>query len=90
MAARNNFPVPTTPEAAETFLQAVMGLSLCRSDGCYEGEVNGEIVGYNRLKGTNYGGSDEPLPPGARAAFVMSEGRPWQKVFTHKNTRGRS
>ena len=44
--------------------------SLYRSDGLSEGETKGEVVGYNCINGTNYGGMDEPLPQGARAAFL--------------------
>ena len=87
-AARVNFPVPTTPEQAEVFLQAVLGIKLYRSDGLSEGETKGEIVGYNCINGTNYGGMDEPLPQGARAAFLIAESE-WQEVPSSKGKRGR-
>ena len=82
-AARVNFPVPTTPEQAEVFLQAILGIKLYRSDGLSEGETKGEIVGYNCINGTNYGGMDEPLPQGARAAFLIAESE-WQEVPSSK------
>ena len=89
-AARVGFAVPTTSEQAEIFLQAVMGLSLCRSEGLGAGETKGEIIGYNSLNGTNYGGPDAPpLPPGARAAFLMAESG-WQEAPVRKGKRGRS
>ena len=65
-------------EDAEMF-PAIMGIRLWRSDGVGRGETKGEIVGYNSLSGTNYGGADDPLPPGARAAFMLAENG-WQTV----------
>ena len=59
----------------------VMGIRLWESDGVGRGETKGEVVGYNILSGTNYGGSDDPLPPGARAAFFMAKGG-WQTVVS--------
>ena len=51
------------------------------------GGTPGAIVGYNTLNGTNYGGTDGPLPPGARAAFeIANDG--WQAV-TKANKRRR-
>ena len=48
--------------------------------------TKGEIVGYNTVNGTNYGGSDEPLPPGARAVFaIFKDG--WQTVPATKGKR---
>ena len=32
-----------------------------------------QIIGYNSLNGTNYGGQFAPLPPGARAAYLMAD-----------------
>jgi len=83
VAKRNSFPVPKTSEEAETFLRAIMGLNLYESEGLCPGETPGEIVGYNILNGENYGGPDAPLPPGARAAFVMAKGG-WQAVPARK------
>jgi hypothetical protein len=79
VAAGYGFPVPTTSEEADDFLEAVMGLSLSRSEGLYDDAPVGEIIGYNRLNGTNYGGINDPLPPGARAAFLIAESG-WQEV----------
>ena len=59
------------------------------SDGSGRGETEGEVVGYNTLNGDNYGGSDGPLPPGARAAFVLAKGG-WQAAPASKGKRGRS
>ena len=70
--------MPTTSEQAEIFMQAIMGIRLWESDGSGRGETEGEVVGYNTLNGANYGGSDGPLPPGARAAFVLAKGG-WQR-----------
>ena len=53
-----------------------------------QGETKGEIVGYNCINGTNYGGMDEPLPQGARAAFLIAESE-WQEVPSSKGKRGR-
>ena len=80
VAERNNFATPTTPDEAAIFLRAIMGLSLCVE--------NGEIVGYNIIDGRNYGGSDEPLPPGARAAFILANDG-WTTVPPPKGKRGR-
>ena len=87
VAERNDFPTPTTPDEAAIFLRAIMGLELC-----VEGS---EIVGCNILNGTNYstaGGPDVPLPPGARAAFMLAhaddEQLGWQTVPS-KGKRGR-
>ena len=66
-----------------------MGIRLFRSEGLGRGEKKGEIVGYNIINGTNYGGSDEPLPPGARAAFLLAETE-WQEVPATKGKRRRS
>ena len=52
------------------------------------GETKGEIVGYNCINGTNYGGMDEPLPQGARAAFLIAESE-WQEVPASKGKRAR-
>ena len=88
IAERNNFAVPTTSEEAEIFMQAIMGLKLWESDGVGRGETKGEIVGYNTINGSNYGGSDEPLPPGARAVFaIFKDG--WQTVPATKGKRVR-
>ena len=76
------------PEQAAVFLRAIMGVTLYRSDGLGRGEMKGEIVGYNNISGQNYGGSDGPLPPGARAAFMMTENN-WQEVPKRKGKRGR-
>ena len=89
VAARNGVPVPATPEQAEMFLQAIMGIRLWESDGVGRGETKGEVVGYNTLSGDNYGGSDKPLPPGARAAFVLAKSG-WQEASASKGKRGRS
>ena len=89
VARRNNFAVPTTSEEAAIFLRAIMGVTLFRSEGLGRGETKGEIIGYNSLNGTNYGGPYEPLPPGARAAFLMAESE-WQEVPLSKGKRGRS
>ena len=49
------------------------------------GETKGELVGYHILNGDNYGGSDGPLPPGARAAFMLTKAdEGWQEVPTRK------
>ena len=45
-------------------------------------------IGYNCINGTNYGGMDEPLPQGARAAFLIAESE-WQEVASSKGKRGR-
>ena len=75
-------------EEAEIFMQAIMGLKLWESDGVGRGETKGEIVGYNTINGSNYGGSDEPLPPGARAVFaIFKDG--WQTVPATKGKRAR-
>ena len=69
VAGRNSFLTPVTSEEAATFLRAIMGLELFVDDG--------EIVGCNLLNGTMYstdGASGEPLPPGARAAFMLAYG----------------
>ena len=50
-----------------------MGVKLWEADGFSHGETKGDIVGYDMLNGTNYGGSDDPLPRGARAAFVLAK-----------------
>ena len=73
---------------------------LCReppsfeADGFSHGETKGDIVGYDMLNGTNYGGSDDPLPRGARAAFVLAKigetTDDWQEVLARKGKRGRS
>ena len=89
VATRNSFQVPTTSEEADIFMQAIMGIRLWRSDGHGRGEAKGEIVGYNRINGMNYGGVDAPLPPGARAAFLIYE-RDWQEVPAPKGQRRRS
>ena len=60
-----------------------MDVRLWESDGVGRGESKGEVVGYNILNGTNYGGSDDPLPSGARAAFLMAKGG-WQTVTSPK------
>ena len=87
-AARVGFKVPTTPAQADIFLQAVLGIKLYRADGLSQGETKGEIVGYNCINGTNYGGMDEPLPQGARAAFLIAESE-WQEVPASKGKRAR-
>ena len=89
VAARNGISAPTTSEEADMFLTAIMGIRLWRSDGVGRGETKGEIVGYNSLSGTNYGGADDPLPPGARAAFMLAENG-WQTVSTTTGKRSRS
>ena len=89
VAARNGVPVPTTSEQAEIFMQSIMGIRLWESDGSGRGETEGEVVGYNTLNGDNYGGSDGPLPPGARAAFVLAKSG-WQAAPASKGKRGRS
>ena len=71
------------------FLTAIMGIRVWRSDGVGRGETKGEIVGYNSLSGTNYGGADDPLPPGARAAFMLAE-KGWQTVSATTGKRSRS
>ena len=74
-------------------MRAIMGVTLYRSEGLGRGETKGEIVGYNNINGQNYGGSDGPLPPGGRAAFLMAEGG-WQAAPVRKGAskrgRGRS
>ena len=46
------------------------------------------------LNGKNYGGSDDPLPRGARAAFVLAKigetTDDWLEVPARKGKRGRS
>ena len=87
-ATTNKFAVPTTSEEAEIFMQAIMGLKLWESDGIGRGETKGEIVGYNTINGANYGGSDEPLPPGACAVFaIFKDG--WQTVPATKGKSAR-
>ena len=70
VADRNSFLTPVTSEEAVIFLRAIMALELFAE--------NGEIVGCNILNGTIYstaeGASSEPLPPGARAAFMLAYG----------------
>ena len=70
VADRNSFLTPVTSEEAVAFLRAIMALELFAE--------NGEIVGCNILNGTIYstaeGASGEPLPPGARAAFMLAYG----------------
>ena len=78
VAKRNNFAVPATPDEGDIFLRAIMGLNLYEDDG--------DIVGYNTLTGENVGGGDAPLPPGARAAFVIANGG-WQTVTARKDKR---
>ena len=81
VASRNNFAVPSTPAEAETFLRAIMGLKLWEET---YGELKGTIVGYSTLDGANYGGHDGlPLPPGARAAFMMAK-EDWVEVKAPK------
>ena len=63
------FAMPKTSEQATLFLEGIMGVKLWEADGFSHGETKGDIVGYDMLNGTNYGGSDDPLPRGARAAF---------------------
>ena len=87
VAGRNSFLTPVTSEEAVTFLRAIMGLELCAEGG--------EIVGCNIVNGTNYstaGAPDEPLPPGARAAFMLAHGDEleWQTVPPPKGKRARS
>ena len=73
------------------YAQAIVGIRLWESDGSGRGETEGEVFGYNTLNGDNYGGSDGPLPPGARAAFVLAKGG-WQAAPASKakGKRGRS
>ena len=77
MATRNSFLTPVTSEEAVTFLRAIMGLELFVEDG--------EIVGRNLLNGAIYstdGASGEPLPPGARAAFMLAYGDKLKDEYT--------
>ena len=81
---RVGFPLPATAQQAETYLVAIAGLCLFRSEGIPGGAAAaGEIIGYNSITGQNYGGIDEPLPPGARAAFLLAE-RDWQAAPSRK------
>ena len=62
---------------AAIFLRAIMGLELFVEDG--------EIVGRNFLNGIIYstdGASGEPLPPGARAAFMLAYGDKLKDEYT--------
>ena len=69
--------MPSTPEEAEIFLKAIMALELYEETG--EFGRKGTIVGYHTLNGENYGGDGLPLPPGARAAFMMAK-NDWVEV----------
>ena len=60
--------VPATKRQARVFLDKILGLEL------YRDETTRETVGYHIADGTNYGGTHGPLPPGARMAFLISEG----------------
>ena len=84
--------MPKTSEQATLFLEGIMGVKLWEADGFLHGELKGDIVGYDMLNGKNYGGSDDPLPRGARAAFVLAKigenTDDWQEVPARKGKRG--
>ena len=81
LAKDKGVEVPTTPAEAKMFLEQTMRLDLCRNDGLFG--TKGEVCGYGIEYGENYGAGDDPLPPGALSAFIMSEGE-WQTATGKK------